>query len=277
MSVIDQLRPYVSLCQACGFIPYVMERDSKTKRFVKFNFSWKYSITWWFIGLACSQLAFPLIMNQISAIMSGKSNGKEETPVTVRILMVVTFFCYVIQMIIALWIVLLQHVRLQNIVKLALRVELLLQTTNNHPSHQISSFIHRRLILICQVFKKPVNIFYNPYQCPCFYDVLNSVLTITKINCERKSLEKYKSKEKIQLKCCAIFQLYHGRINSIVFDPTLVDSTSHFNVSTVSPCRSPGVTDNPVINTIQSSIADNYHSMSGFCVTVGFVGVNARP
>ena len=147
MSIIDILRPYVSLCQACGFIPYVMERDSKTKRFVKFNFSWRNSITWWFIALACSQLAFSSIVNKISANMTGKSNGKEETPVTVRILMVVMFFCYVIQLIIARRIVLLQHVRLQNIVKLALRVEVLLQTTNNHPSHQISSFIHRRFVI----------------------------------------------------------------------------------------------------------------------------------
>ena len=35
MSVFEQLNPFVSLCQACGMIPYTVERNSATNKFEK--------------------------------------------------------------------------------------------------------------------------------------------------------------------------------------------------------------------------------------------------
>lgn len=121
MSVINQLRPFVSLGQACGFIPFVMENDPKTQRFARFNFSWNNFVTWLFIFMAISQLVVPLEMSRLLIDTGG--GLMREAPVTVKMLMYVTFLSYAIQLILARWIILRQHNRLQNVVKLVLQVE----------------------------------------------------------------------------------------------------------------------------------------------------------
>ncbi len=72
MSALEELQQFVSLCHACGMIPYVMEYDSITKKFVKFTFSFKYFTTWWFISvsvLLCSVLC--VLMYSVMTILLG--------------------------------------------------------------------------------------------------------------------------------------------------------------------------------------------------------------
>lgn len=55
--------------------------------------------------------------------------------------------------------------------------------------------------------------------------------------------------------------LNHGRVQRVIFQSTLIDSTSHFDVAAISPAGSPGIADNPIVDAIQSSIADDYNGM----------------
>jgi hypothetical protein len=57
MSVFEKLGPFVSLCQACGMIPYTIKRNSGTNQFEKFTFSFKHFNTWWFFFMLVLQLS----------------------------------------------------------------------------------------------------------------------------------------------------------------------------------------------------------------------------
>lgn len=72
MSVFEQLRPFVSLCQACGMIPFTVEQDLISKKFVRFTFSLKHLTTWWFILLLVLQLTVSvgLIYSSMSQTIS---------------------------------------------------------------------------------------------------------------------------------------------------------------------------------------------------------------
>jgi hypothetical protein len=45
MSVFEQFRPFVGLCQACGMIPYTIENKLITNKFSRFTFSLKHRTT----------------------------------------------------------------------------------------------------------------------------------------------------------------------------------------------------------------------------------------
>ena len=108
MSVFDQLRPFVSFCQACGFIPYVIEYEPTTKKMSKFSFSWRNGTTWWFIFMVVSQVVVPFLFSRF-LVNGGGITADKEAPITIKILMIVTFLGYVIQFIIARWIILRQR------------------------------------------------------------------------------------------------------------------------------------------------------------------------
>ena len=58
MKILDQLRPFFSFCQFFGFTPLFVEIDARTKKFKKLSFSLRHPITWWFIFVIFSQIAF---------------------------------------------------------------------------------------------------------------------------------------------------------------------------------------------------------------------------
>ncbi len=58
MSVFEKLGPFVSLCQACGMIPYTIKGNLVTNQFEKFTFSFKHFNTWWFSFMLVLQLSF---------------------------------------------------------------------------------------------------------------------------------------------------------------------------------------------------------------------------
>ena len=49
MDDLKDLRPYIWLCQICGFFPYRMEVDAVTKRFKRFIFSYFHPVTFWYL------------------------------------------------------------------------------------------------------------------------------------------------------------------------------------------------------------------------------------
>ena len=104
MSLIEQLRPFLSLCQASGFMPYSLECDLNTKKLLKFGFSWSNFITWWFIFLAVLQLGLPTITILFAGDVIEKLRVDAQAPITISMLMNVTVLCYVVQLVLSRWI-----------------------------------------------------------------------------------------------------------------------------------------------------------------------------
>jgi hypothetical protein len=91
MSVFERLRPFVSLCHACGFFPYAIENNSNTKNFERFTFSFKNLTTWWFFLISISQLAFFIGLVYLFWKQVVKFN-EENMPITMSILFVINWF-----------------------------------------------------------------------------------------------------------------------------------------------------------------------------------------
>lgn len=142
MSALEQLRPFFSLCQATGFIPFFMKTDKHSKRLISFVFSCSSLVTWWFILITILQVGFPIVTIQL--IINGILSTDEETPVTVKFLIIVTFCCYMIQLVTARYVILRHYSRLRNAVQLALQLEELFQTNN---VWTYSNSINRRFII----------------------------------------------------------------------------------------------------------------------------------
>lgn len=143
MSALNQLRPFVSFCQACGLIPFTMVYDPINKKFLRFAFSWKSRTTWWFIFMLVSQVLLPLVTIRLGEEMIGKVKEDKQAPVTLNIFMSVTILCYLEQFILSRWLLLRHHRRLQSAVKWALKVETVLQTTGTSWSTQNSAVYQR--------------------------------------------------------------------------------------------------------------------------------------
>ena len=56
LEVMIQLRPFLRVCQFVGMIPFRLEIDPETNEFLRFSFSFKYPITWWYILLTVLDL-----------------------------------------------------------------------------------------------------------------------------------------------------------------------------------------------------------------------------
>lgn len=66
MPPLEQLRPFVSLCQACGLIPYTIKYDSTNEKLLGFSFSFGNLITWWFLLVAILQLTAPCALLMVT-------------------------------------------------------------------------------------------------------------------------------------------------------------------------------------------------------------------
>jgi hypothetical protein len=122
MSVFEQLHPFVSLFQACGMIPYTIERNLATQKFAKFTFSFKHRTTWWFVLISISQVLCIVAMG-CSSNNVGESLSTDKTmPVTVLILFSVTHMSRIAELLLSRCIVLRFH-RLRNAVEAVQEVE----------------------------------------------------------------------------------------------------------------------------------------------------------
>ena len=98
--------PFVSLCQAWGFIPYVMEyqrKDVITKKFVRFTFSFKYFTTWWFSIVAVLQFWIPFIMTSTFNTLTNEMTTNH-VPRTIIILNIVNSIGFSVQYVMCRWI-----------------------------------------------------------------------------------------------------------------------------------------------------------------------------
>ncbi len=91
MSVFEQLRPFVSLCQACGFFPYTIENNSNTKKFERFTFSFRHPTTWWFFLISILQLVVIIGLVYLSWKQVDSIN-EQKMPITMSILFVIGWF-----------------------------------------------------------------------------------------------------------------------------------------------------------------------------------------
>jgi len=91
MSVFEQLRPFVSLSQACGFFPYTIESNLNTKKFVRFTFSFRHLTTWWFFLVLSLQLVTVTGLVYLSWKQVVNMN-EQKMPITMSILFVISWF-----------------------------------------------------------------------------------------------------------------------------------------------------------------------------------------
>ncbi|XP_057369963.1 putative gustatory receptor 28a [Daphnia carinata] len=122
MSVFDQLRPFVSLCQACGMFPYTIEENLTTKKFAKFSFSFRHAITWWFLMVISLQVTVSVGIIYSSMEQIGNLTSDQNMPITATILFAVNWPFYILQMFTTRWIVF-HYRRLRNVVNTVQEVE----------------------------------------------------------------------------------------------------------------------------------------------------------
>lgn len=122
MSVFEKLGPFISLCQACGMIPYTIKGNSDTNKFEKFTFSFKHFNTWWFILILVLQLsllgAAPLFYRELFDELS----ADRTMPITFTILTGTVSFSYLAQFLTCRWIML-RHRPLRTAVEAVQEVE----------------------------------------------------------------------------------------------------------------------------------------------------------
>ncbi|KAI9565924.1 hypothetical protein GHT06_009722 [Daphnia sinensis] len=149
MSVFDQLRPFVSLCQACGMFPYTIEENLTTKKFVKFSFSFRNTITWWFSMIISLQVAVTVVVVYSSMQQIGNLTSDQNMPITVPILFVVNWPCFLMQMFTTRWIVF-HHRRLRNVIDTVQEVERLFgeEFITTHKSSITKRFIIGFILII---------------------------------------------------------------------------------------------------------------------------------
>lgn len=126
MSVFEQLRPFVGLCQACGMIPYTIENNSITNKFSRFTFSLKHRTTWWFTCILAFQfVSMCLTGYYYSENGPDKLSSDRSLPITVNILFAVNSYGTFIQLLLSRWIVM-RYRRLRVVVEAVQEVERLL-------------------------------------------------------------------------------------------------------------------------------------------------------
>lgn len=130
MSVLEQLSPLVSLCQACGFMPYTVEYDPITKSYSKFSFSVKNRVTWWFIFTWIFQfLVYPLPYIHFTKNVLADLAFDKTMPITVSLLGAVVVCSFLLQYGIARFIVLFRYKQLRDILDTLRQVESLFKHT----------------------------------------------------------------------------------------------------------------------------------------------------
>jgi len=152
MSVFEQLRPFVSLCQACGMIPYTMEYNLITNKFSRFTFSFKHRTTWWFACILVFQFVSICLASYFSANGPGSISTDRSLPVTVKVLYAVNSFGSIIKLSLSRWIVS-RFRRLQAVVEAVHEVERLFgeKFTTQHKSSLTTQFVIGFILILTLV------------------------------------------------------------------------------------------------------------------------------
>ncbi|KAI9565953.1 hypothetical protein GHT06_009751 [Daphnia sinensis] len=124
MSVFDQLQPFVSLCQACGLIPYSTKRNSATFKFERFTFSIGNVSTWWFLLVLALQISIVVVMGQLNGELQDVLSTDRNIPTTMIVLTGVSSTAFLAQLFSSRWIVL-KYRRLGNAVEAVQKAECL--------------------------------------------------------------------------------------------------------------------------------------------------------
>lgn len=126
MSVFEQLNPFVSLCQACGLIPYTIEYNLITNKLSRYTFSIKHRTTWWFVGILALQLASIFFTSYSAKKLDHHISTDKSLPVTANnLLSLVNSISSFVQLLLSRWIVM-RYRRLQTAIKAVQEVERLL-------------------------------------------------------------------------------------------------------------------------------------------------------
>lgn len=139
MSLIEELRPFVSFCQATGLIPFTLKRDLIKTGSLVFSFSFKNFTTWWFIIILLLQLTFMTVMGSILPDLMSDYYIGEAIPVTIGLLGVSSIACSLATIISARWIVL----RRYRSMKIALNIVQDIEYRHGLDFHKQSSLMAR--------------------------------------------------------------------------------------------------------------------------------------
>ncbi|EFX66301.1 hypothetical protein DAPPUDRAFT_346876 [Daphnia pulex] len=142
MSVFDQLRPFVSFCQACGMIPFTIEQNQITNKFAKFTFSFRHLTTWWFFLVMFMETVVMSVMGYVSFIQTFYILNGQNLPITVIILLFVIGMSYFAQLLLSRWIIL-HYRQLRNAIETIQEVEKLFgeKFISQHKSSVTTRFI----------------------------------------------------------------------------------------------------------------------------------------
>ena len=156
-NTMDQLRPFFTLCQACGMIPYSINYNFKTNvKTVRFSFSFRNFVTWWFLAILVLQLGIPCMIFVFSQMFFTDVSSDGEAPVTITVLGTSTVFCFVAQLFVARWIVLRYYKLFRHIIKSAYVIERLLQVGNHQVGNSITKRFYSALLLIAMVVSSSI-------------------------------------------------------------------------------------------------------------------------
>jgi uncharacterized membrane protein (Fun14 family) len=152
MSVFEQLRPFVSFCQACGMIPFTIEQNQITNKFAKFTFSFRHRTTWWFFLVMAMETVVMGVVGYLSLTQSLDLLMVQNLPITVIILLLGISMSLVIQLLLSRWIVL-HYRQLRNAIEAIQEVEKLLgyKFISQHKSSVTTRFIIGFVLVVISV------------------------------------------------------------------------------------------------------------------------------
>lgn len=122
--MLRKLRPFVGICQIFGLVPFSMELDPKTGGFLKFAFSFKKFVSWWYIFLSNLQVAnfVFMISANIGRSKATLKDGESEFPIAVTLLLLATKLLYLVQVLMTK-ILALRYKRFRRVISLIQEVE----------------------------------------------------------------------------------------------------------------------------------------------------------
>ena len=92
MSALEQMRPFFRFCQFVGFFPFRMEINRRTGKFNQFSFSWRNSVTLWYLTLTFSQ--FITFGTMLNTTLLHSTLQSTKLPITVTMSLVVSAIFY---------------------------------------------------------------------------------------------------------------------------------------------------------------------------------------
>jgi hypothetical protein len=156
MSIFEQLRPFVSLCQACGMMPFTVEQNLITNKFEKFTFSFRHLTTWWFflVLFVLHPALFFVWVYIFKDVPTDLLYGKD-MPITINMMLHVSAIGTIVELVLSRWIVL-QYRKLRCAIEAVQEVEQLLgnKFISQHQSSVPARFVIGFILAISVVSLK---------------------------------------------------------------------------------------------------------------------------